>query len=331
MPFADLISRQDAAPLMMPEEVVREVFDAVEESSVVARLAVRAPNMASSTRRLPVLSVLPNVYFVGEKGRSPQTFGAMKQTTEQAWSNKYLNVEEMACIVVIPENVLEDEEFDVWGEIRPKISEAIGAKIDTATLFGESDVTVPVAWPDGVFVGMPAAHQIALGTGADLYDDLMAEGGVLAMVEEDGYLVNGHIGALTMRAKLRGLRDGGTGLPLFVQDMRSQTPYTLDGVQYEFPRNGSFDPSVALQISGDWNQLIWAVRRDVTFKIVTEGVITNDATPPVIQHNLMQEDLIALRVTFRMAWQLPNPVNRVNTNNNTRYPFAALVPEEASA
>lgn len=36
--------------------------------------------------------------------------------------------------------------------------------------------------------------------------------------------------------------------------------------------------------------------------------------------------MVALRVVFRAGWALPNPVNRVNTNEDTRYPFAVLKP-----
>lgn len=326
-PFGDYISRSDAAPIMMPEEVSNEIFEAVENYSIVDRLATRAPNMAASQRRIPVLSVLPNVYFVGEKGRSPQTFGALKQTTEQQWQNKYLNAEEMACIVVVPENVLDDEEFDVWESVKPQIAGAIAAKKDNAIFFGENNVTVPVAWPDGLLVGMPADHLVPVGTNADLYSDIFGVGGVFSKFEEDGFMATGHVADLTMRARLRDMRDGNGNL-VYVQDMRSSIPYSLDGTQLEWAKNGSWDPTTALMLSGDFSQLIWCVRRDVDFKIFTTGVITDDSNN--ITHNLLQEDLIALRVTFRMAWQLPNPINRVNTNSATRYPFAALTPAGSS-
>lgn len=152
------------------------------------------------------------------------------------------------------------------------------------------------------------------------------EGGVFAAVEEDGYLVNGHIAALQIRAKLRGLRDGSTGLPLFVQDMRSTIPYTLDGSRLEFPLNGAIDPAQTLLISGDWNKLVYSIRKDITYKLLTEGVITDTSTPRQIIHNLAQDDMIALRVTFRMGWQLPNPINYVQPTEAERYPFAVLAP-----
>lgn len=326
MPTFDSLIDRSGAEALMPEEASREILQSVTEGSTVIRLARRLPNMARGVRRLPILSVLPQVYFVGEAGRQSQTFNQLKQTAEIAWANKFLNAEEVACIVPIPESVLEDADYDVWEEIRPQIVAAIGAQIDAAMLFGVSNSTVPAAWPDGIIVDMPSGHQIVPGSVGDLYDDIMAEGGVLNQVEEDGYFVDGHIAALKLRAKLRGLREPNDGRPIFVQDMKMSTPYALDGVRLEFPRNGGFDPTQALLLSGDWTQVVWALRKDISYKVLTEGVITDNSEPRQIIHNLAQDDMVALRVVFRMAWNIANPINRVNPNSETRYPFAALVP-----
>lgn len=320
------IDRENDAGALIPEEVSTEILQEIPQGSFALRLARRLPNMARGVRRLPVLSALPTAYFVGEAGRSNQTFDEVKKTTQAQWANKYLNAEEIACIVPIPENVFDDADYDMWGEIRPLIVEAIGLVIDTALLYGTSDTDVPKDWPDGILIQMPADHIVDADFGNDLYDAIMGEGGVLSKVEEDGYLVNGHIAALSMRAKLRGLRSSTTGELLFNQNMQGATQYTLDGQRLEFPTNGSVDATQALLISGDFNKLVYAIRKDISYKVLTEGVITDNATPRAIIHNLAQDDMIALRVTFRMAWQLPNPVNRVNTNSNTRFPFAALAP-----
>lgn len=324
MAFNSNTTRDDVGALI-PEESAREILQTVAEGSAVLRLARRLPNMARAQRRLPVLSVLPNAYFVGEKGRTPQTFNALKQTTEMAWANKYLNVEEIACIVPIPESVLDDSDYDIWSEIRPQIVASIGAVIDTAIFYGTSDTDVPVSWPDGILVQMPADHIVDESYGDDLYDAILSEGGVLSKVEEDGYFVNGHVAALSLRSKLRGLRDT-TGQPIFVQDMKSATPYTLDGQRLEFTTNGAFDATQSLLLSGDWNQVVWALRQDISYKMLTEGVITDASNPPQIIHNLAQEDMVALRVVFRMAWQIANPINRIQPDANERFPFASLVP-----
>jgi len=59
------------------------------------------------------------------------------------------------------------------------------------------------------------------------------------------------------------------------------------------------------------------------------GVVTDDSS--LVVANLMQEDLVAIRVTFRIGWALPNPVNIVNPDNATRFPFSALIPAEAGS
>lgn len=329
MPYDSLVARGDAAALI-PQEVLREILKTPPEGSSVTRLARRLRDMQRAELRMPVLSTLPNAYFVGEKGRQNQTFGPIKQTAEMAWDNKFIHAEEIATIVPIPENVVMDSEYDLWGEIIPYVREAIFRVVDQAILYGTSGVDVPANWPDGIITAAPADHlieegSVAIGGRSDMYNDIFAVGGVLNQVEEDGYFVNGHLAAMRTRALLRQLRDD-EGQPLFVQDMKAETPFSLDGTPLLFPRNGAFDPDETILVSGDWSQIVWAVRQDVTLKVLTEGVITDASNPRQIIHNLAQDDMVALRVVFRMGWQMANPINALNPDNDTRYPFAALVP-----
>lgn len=317
---------------LMPEEVSREIIQGMVQQSAIMQLATKAPNMSRKQRRIPVLSVLPEAYFVdGDTG--------LKGTSKQAWANKYLDAEELAVIVPIPEAVLDDADYDIWGEVRPRVEEAIGKAFDRAVLFGEN---APTAWPDDILTAAQAvSHTVDLstveGNGGDIYDAVMGESGTIALIEGDGFMASGHVAALSIRAKLRGLREkvwDGTklvsgGVPLFHrsadrQDMQGATRYELDGEPIFFPRNGSMDASQSLMFTGDWSQLIWAVRQDVTYKILTEAVIQDGAGN--IVYNLAQQDMVALRAVFRVAWQVPNPINRVNENENTRYPFSVLVP-----
>lgn len=313
MAYNNIISRNDAAALI-PEEVSREIVQGVAETSACLRLFRRLPNMSRKQQRIPVLSALPTAYFVnGDTG--------LKQTTEQAWENKYLNAEEIACIVPIPEAVLDDADYDIWAEVRPRIVEAFGVVIDAAILFGTN---APASWPDSILAGATSAgHVVALGTGADIYDDIMGENGVISLVEEDGYMVNGHIAAMTMKAKLRGLRDT-SGQPIFVRSMQDRTRYELDGEPMEFPANGAFDVTQALMFSGDFRQAVYAIRQEITYKVLTEAVI-QDNTGAIV-YNLAQQDMVALRAVMRMAWQVPNPVTRLQPTAAQRYPFAVLTP-----
>ena len=313
MAYDKIIDRSDAAALI-PEEVSREIVQGVAETSACLRLFRRLPNMSRKQQRIPVLSALPTAYFVnGDTG--------LKQTTEQAWENKYLNAEEIACIVPIPEAVLDDADYDIWAEVRPRIVEAFGVVIDAAILFGTNK---PTSWPVSILNGATSAgHVVALGTGEDIYDDIMGENGVISLVEEDGYMVNGHIAAMTMKARLRGLRDA-NGQTIFVRSMQDRTRYELDGEPMEFPANGAFDVTKALMFSGDFRQAVYAMRQEITYKVLTEAVI-QDNTGNIV-YNLAQQDMVALRAVMRLAWQVPNPVNRMQPTADSRYPFAVLTP-----
>lgn len=311
------IQRSDAEALM-PEAVSREIIKNVEQQSAVLSLGRRLPNMSRQTLRMPVLSALAQAYFVtGDTG--------LKQLSKTAWQNRYITAEEIAVIVPIPENVIDDTDYDIWGEVRPAIEEAIGEAIDRAILFGENS---PSSWPDDIVSGATAAgHSVDQSTaesgGSDYYDTILGEGGVNSFVEEDGYVVTGHVMPLVMKSRLRGLRDS-QGQPLFMRTMQDTTRYELDGAPVEFPVNGSMDATQALDIVGDWRQLVYAIRQDVSFKILDQATLTDNAGNVIF--NLPQQDMVALRAKIRLGWQLPNPVNRVNQNEATRYPFAVLVP-----
>jgi len=325
MPYNNVISRTDADALI-PEEVSREIIKDIPTQSKVLAMATKLPNMSSKQRKMPILSTLPYTYFVnGDTG--------LKQTSNVEWQNKFIVAEEIAVIVPIAEAVLDDADYDVWGEVQPLIAEAFAAKIDTSILTN-GDGDAPSEWPDDLLTACTAAsHSVDLssieGAGGDLYDAVMGTSGVLAKIEDDGFMATGHIAAMSMRAKLRALRDG-TGQPIFMrsmnngQNMQTASRYELDGAPIEFLDNGSVLPTDALDFVGDWRKLVYAMRQDITYTISNQAVITDVAGN--IIYNLFQQDMVALRAVLRMGWNVPNPVKRINTDEATRFPFAVLVP-----
>lgn len=312
--FADdtLIIDRNGSDSLIPEEKAREIIQGVVTQSTVLARGRKLPNMSSKTYKMPVLDMLPIAYFVdGDTGA--------KKTTKQQWDKKVITAEEIAVIVPIPEAVLDDSDYDIWGEVKPRIVEAFGKVIDSAILF---DVDKPTSWRDGLVTTATKANAVVtLAEGDSLYDKIMSENGVIAKVEDSGYFVNGHMADISMRAKLRGLKDT-TGNPIFKSDMQGGTTYSLDGSPMNFPNNGAFDKSKALMISGDFNQMVYAIRQDITFKLFTEGVVQN--TDGSIAYNLMQNDMVALRAVMRLGWEIPNPINSVKSDKTKRCPFAVL-------
>lgn len=307
------IDRTDAGPLI-PEETQRNIIQGVVESSAFLQLATRLPNMSRQQLRIPVLSTLPTAYFVdGDTG--------LKQTSKVDWANKYIYAEELAVIVPVPDSVASDSDYDIWGEVAPRIQEAMGKAIDRAVFLGEN---APAAWPDDLkTAAIAAGNSVTIGTGADLYEDIFGENGLVSKLESDGYMVNGHVCAMSMKAKYRGLRDS-DGSPIFMRSMQERTRYELDGEMMLFPRNGSMDPSQVLQFAGDWSQLVYSIRQDITTEIFREGVI-QDGTGAIV-HNLMQQDMKAMRVVFRLGWAAPNPVNAMQAVEANRFPIGVLLP-----
>lgn len=307
----DIIDREGAESLI-PTQEANEIIQGVVTQSAVLTRGKRLANMTSRQYKMPVLDALPIAYFVnGDTGQ--------KQTTKQMWDKKFITAEEIAVIVPVPESVLDDSEYDIWGEVKPRLIEAFGQKIDGAVLFG---IDKPSTWRDGVVdTAEKAGATVTLAAGDDLYDKIMSEDGVIAKVENSGYFVNGHMADISMRAKLRGLKDT-NGNPIFKTDLQSGTTYSLDGSPMNFPNNGAFDKSKALMISGDFNQLAYAIRQDITFKLFTEGVIQNPDGS--IAYNLMQNDMIALRAVMRLGWEIPNPINQLQKDKTKRCPFAVL-------
>ena len=301
---------------LIPEPVTREIMQGAIAESAVLRMGKRLANMSSKTQTINVLDALPSAYFVNGEATDAGAGEAFKQTTKMAWDKKKIYAEEIAVIVPIPEAALDDADYDIWGEVRPRLTEAFGKVIDAAILFGTNK---PTTWRDGV---VPSA--IAAGNGvaasSDVFTDIMGEGGLIAKVELDGFNPNGVMAAIQMRGKLRGLKDT-TGQPIFKSDMQGATRYGLDGMDMYFPMNGAFDPAQAQMIVGDWTQLVYAIRQDMTFKIFTEGVI-QDPTTKAITYNLMQNDMVALRAVMRLGWEIANPVNAYNVDKTTPFPFS---------
>lgn len=329
-----MITRTDIAALI-PEDVSQEIFKSVAENSVILRLGRRLPNMTAGMRRLPVLSALPMGYFVdGSAGDSPSgNTDGMKRTTTAEWQNKYVYAEEIAVIAPIAISSLEDAAYDIWGELRPYLSEAFGRVFDAAVLHGTG---APTSWPTNlVDAAIAAGNSLDLGDIGDLYDDIMGVDGLISLIEQDGYFPNGYVAGLSMRGRLRGARSGSgaDGVPLFRNATiggTAQTQYLLDGERVEFPLNGAFDETDALMVCGDWTKLVYSIRQDLTYKVLDQAIIQDPDTGSIL-YNLAQQDMVALRVHMRLGWQVPNPVNQVQSTEVNRYPFSVLLPAEGSA
>lgn len=321
MPYNNIISRGDAAALISPE-VSAEIVKDVATLNPLLQLARRLPNLSTAQRTILVLNALATAYFVnGDTG--------LKQTTDIDWAGVTLTAEELAVIVPVPEAVLDDTNYDIWGEVRPQLSEAFSVALTGAVLYGTN---IPATWTTalgaaGLFARCTAAGHVLSAAGyADLFEAIMSESaggvdGLLMTLEADGFMATGHVASAALRGRLRGVRDI-NGQPIFARSMQDRTRYELDGAPIYFPTDGSIVDATSWMFSGDWTKLAYAFRQDITYKVLTEAVI-QDVSGNII-YNLAQQDMVALRAVMRLGFALPNPINRMNATAATRCPFAVL-------
>jgi len=307
VPFDNVISRTDVQAAI-PEQVSNEILTNLTSNSAAMTLFRQIP-MATSQTRMPVLAALPTAYFVnGDTG--------LKQTTEAGWANKYLQAEEIAAIVPIPEAVLDDASFDVWGSIRPLIEQAVGRTLDAAVFFG---VNKPGSWPEAIApAALAAGHAVTRGTAPQNQGGISGDfSNLFSAVEADGFDVNGLVASTAYRGLLRNARDT-QGRPLLDQ----QTG--VYGVNVQYPMRGLWPTGAASveAIAGDFTQGILGVRQDITYKLLDQAVITDNTG--AIVYNLAQQDMVALRVVARFGFQVANTLNYDNPDVATRFPFAVM-------
>lgn len=298
------IDRTDIDALI-ETQVADEIFQGVVRESKALSMFKRLPNMTSGKTKLRILDSLPIAYFVNES-----TNNGRKNVTKMAWDNKYINAAEIAVIVPIKENDLADADVDLWAQIKPRLVEAFGRKIDNAIFNGEGK---PADWRAGLIPSIISVGANVEETNNGLYSDI---NDTMTKVEESGYEVSGILGGVGLKGKFRMMTDK-NGQPLNTTEIGS--------LKRTFVDNGTWDKSKATLIAGDFSQAVYAIRNDITYKVLTEAVI-QDPSDGSIMYNLAQDDMVALRVTMRLGWEIPNPVNAEN-ETETRFPFAALVPE----
>ncbi len=313
MAYDKIISRSYAGALI-PEQVSREIIQAVPTKSVFLTLAQSMPMMTSKQVKLPVMTGNVTASFVsGDTGA--------KQTADMSWENVYVTAEELAVIVPIPEAVLDDADYDIWGEVRPRVVEAFGRAIDAAVFHGTNK---PSSWPEGIVPSAVTAGQ-DVAAGSNLYQSINGESGVIAELEEKGIAVDGFVGTLPLRAKLRGAVDL-NGQPIFRSAYSNGAAggmeYELNGSMIRFSDNGALDPADALLIAGAWKMARYAIRQDMTYKILDQAVISDGDGKVIL--NLAEQDCVALRCVMRLGWALPTPVNTIS--GTSYYPFAVLTP-----
>jgi HK97 family phage major capsid protein len=315
------ITRADALALIS-EQDMSEMWEEAEKSSA-AMATFRTIRMTKKQAKVRVLDTLPaapsgGAWVNGDTGTKP--------TLDMSWANKWIEAEEIAGIVPIPENVLDDADVDIWAEVRPRIAEYVGYHVDLAVFLG---INAPASFPDSLYEGAVAAGNVldlstylASGTQDDGIDLGGAFNETLGLVEDDGFSANIVWSKKTLRRQLRNLRDLNGNL-IYSDGLKGaeQAP-SIWGVDMNYVENGALNADAnVLAITGDRSKAILGIRQDIEFKFLDQATLT-DGNGKVLM-SLAEQDAIALRFKMRIGFQVADPITFEAGAGG--YPFATLV------
>lgn len=325
--YANKLERSTANEL--PTEVTREVIQAVIEESAIMQLAQRR-EMPSHTITMPALATFPDAYWLDGATRAAEDFD-FKETTTMTWDNVTLTAAEIAVMVPLSDAQVQDQLFNVLGELKPRIAESMGIAVDRAAIWGDGK---PTLWDGAAGEGI---YDLAVGAGnvvtpattveGDTSPDLGQQFGAAALLlAEDGFDVSGVAARTGLQWRLRNLRDT-TGQPIYAP-ISPAGPATIYGQSLYSVENGAWDNNRAVMLLGDWRYAMVGIRSDLKFSVHRDGVIHDPATG-LVTYNAVEQDGFILRATMRIGFATANPRTRLNTNDSTRSPFAVVTPTGA--
>jgi len=303
MAVPNSIVRSDASTLI-PADYSNELLQATFQQSVALSIFPRIP-LGTKVTNFPLLATLPSAGFVTE---TVSDSTGIKPNSKVSWKNKQITAEEVACIVPVHENVLEDSSIDLWATITPAIAEAMGVVVDGAIFYGTNK---PSSWRASLVdtantAGNVVSYTGSTTVGSDLIDKFNA---TFAKVENDGNNVSHIVAGTRMKSRLRGLR--ATTGELIYSDLKTGTTGDIFGGVVEYMKNGVFSDAIALGIAVDASRVRVGVRSDMSYKVLDQASITSSDGTVI---NLAERDMVALRVKMRLGWEIADNVTRLATS-----------------
>lgn len=303
------ITRAEVASLIAEEYGPQVIKAATQGSTALA--AFPTVNMGTKTRNMPVLATLPEADWVTDTDNT-----GVKPTSQATWVNKTLVAEEVAVIVPIHENTLDDATEDILAQLADLGGQAIGKKLDEAVFFGNDK---PVTWtsPDLLSAATSAGNLFQVQDGSasadDIYGSILQAAGALADDGFDPETLVSKRGLMYQFANLRAT----DGTPIL-------TGTSVSGFDTYWNRNGAWAPASATAFVVDSSTVRIGVRQDITVKFLDQATLGSGEN----QINLAERDMVALRFKARFAYVLGNPVTP-ETGAQT-YGVAAITPDTES-
>lgn len=296
------ISRAELSTLI--EDAYSHVLlDSAQTTSAVLS-AFTTVDMGTKTSHLPVLATLPEASWVSETDAKP--------TAQVTWADKTLVAEELAVIIPVHENVVDDATVDVISQLSIQGGAAIGRALDAAVIFGTNK---PVSWTsDDLLTSATDASQ-TFTVGADEDDLAGSIFQAAGAVDEAGWDPDRLLVPRGIRYRLANLRSDDNA-PIFLPSLSAAGGQDdVAGLTPAYVSGRVWDRDEAEAIVVDSSRVIIGVRQDISVKFLDQATVGSI--------NLAERDMVALRFKARYAYVLGENVNSEGTGVS---PVAAVLP-----
>jgi len=304
------ISRDDVATLIQEEYSSTFLDSAAVSSGAIA--AFGTVPLGTKITNAPVLTQLPEAGWVSESATAPE---GVKPTSKAIWGNKKFVVEELAVIIPVHEDTLEDVDDDLLARLTALGGQAIGKKLDEAILFG---IDKPSTWTDPDLLAAATAagniFQVSMTPGEnDLAGSIFQAAGAVA---DSGANPTTLLSGVGLRFRLANLR-ATDGTAILSRTLGGDGSFRDDvaGLNAQFIENGAWDPSEAHAIVADRTRVKIGVRSDIQVKFLDQATVGGI--------NLAERDMVALRFKARYAYALGNVMS---ARGAVAEPAAAVTP-----
>jgi HK97 family phage major capsid protein len=296
------ITRAEVASLI-GEEYGGQVIKAATQGSTALE-AFPNVNMGTKTSHMPVLATIPTAEWVSDTDNT-----GTKPTAQVTWADKTLVAEELAVIIPVHENTIDDATEDILSQIADLGGQAIGKALDQAVFFGTNK---PASWTslDLHAAAVAASQTVATVDGAantsDIYGAILQAAGLVADAGFDPQELISKRGLMYQFANLRGT----DGHPVL-------SGTSVAGFDTYWNRNGAWQPADVTAFVVDPSTVRIGVRQDVTVKFLDQATVGGI--------NLAEKDMVALRFKARFAYVLGNPATP--ETGAAGYGVAAVTPD----
>jgi HK97 family phage major capsid protein len=309
------ITRDDLATLIQ-EEYSTELLASSSTTSAVLSVARTVP-LGTKVTNLPVLATLPEAEFVSESATDE---AGTKPTSKATWGNKRFVVEEIAVIIPIHEDTLEDATEDVVDGLVNEGGAAIGRKLDGAVIFGTSK---PATWTSKALLtaATDAGQAVTVSTEPgpdDLIGSIYQAAGI---VDEAGWDPTAALAPRGLRYRLANLRtDDGAPVIQGALEKGVAAGGSIAGLDAGYVPGMVWDRDEAEALVIDQMRVLIGVRQDVTVKFLDQATVGGI--------NLAEKDMVAFRFKARYAYVLGDTRNA--EGDGPRVPVAAVLPASGS-